>query len=78
MKYYYPSLTFKQLRSLLLDLANEKRISSIYCGWINKRVFYPVEQYNYENILAGTLHENRGIRDSIKITDEFDLSFKKC
>ena len=83
MKYYYPSLTFKQLRSLLLDLANEKRISSIYCGWINKRVFYPVEQYNFsvgrEYLPAGTLYENRYYEVPTKrITDEFDLSFKKC
>jgi hypothetical protein len=43
MKYYYPNVTFKEVRSLLFGMLNDKTLSSAYCHNIQKRVFYKVK-----------------------------------
>jgi hypothetical protein len=41
MKYYYPDITFKEVRNLLFQLLNSEKISTDYCWNIRKRVFWP-------------------------------------
>ena len=38
MRYYYPGITFKEVRSILLHLINERFISTTWCYDIKKRV----------------------------------------
>jgi hypothetical protein len=41
MQYYYPTITFKEFRSLLFSLVNkEDKLNATYCGTISKRVFW--------------------------------------
>lgn len=38
-KSYYPNVTMKQVMTHLVELVNEAKIKTIYCGMINKRVY---------------------------------------
>jgi hypothetical protein len=51
MRYYYPDITFKEVRNLLFDMLNSGTLSTLYCGTISKRVFYSNENlYKYSNL----------------------------
>lgn len=39
VRYYYPNISFKEFRSTLFTLVNDRRIGTFYCGDIRKRVF---------------------------------------
>jgi len=74
MKYYYPEITFKQLREMLLELINEREVGSMYCGRINKRVYFSKSQSGsglYANCGLGIIH-------LYDYPDEFGLIFELC
>lgn len=39
MRYYYPSITFKEFRALLFEMVSTGNVQTSYCTTINKRVF---------------------------------------
>lgn len=46
MRYYYPETTLKEFRQCLFDLVNDRKIGTLFCGSISKRVFYhPPNKY---------------------------------
>ena len=40
MKFYYPDITFKEVRRFLFELANDNKLNISYCYNINKQVYY--------------------------------------
>jgi hypothetical protein len=69
MRYYYPEITLKQLRSLLLELARDGEISSLRCGWIQKRVYYIPKQFNTDLVPPGYIRDHKEL-------DEFKLKYQ--
>jgi hypothetical protein len=65
MKYYYPILTLVELRQLLLNLVNDKRISTFHCNNINKRIYFNKNKHHWTNGQIGNLWKQ----------DEFGLIF---
>jgi hypothetical protein len=39
-KYYIPDITLKEFRQCIWDLLNEKKLATLYCNNIEKRIFY--------------------------------------
>jgi hypothetical protein len=67
MKYYYPTITFPEFRQLLLDLINGRKLNSLYCNTIYKRVFF---KYGFWNNAIGCMNW-------LDTRDEFRLKFEK-
>jgi hypothetical protein len=70
MRYYYPEITYKDIRYCLFELLNNHKIKTSYCFDINKRVFYK----NSKNRVIFYCWDHY-IHDS-KTIDEFGLYLK--
>lgn len=46
IKYYYPNVTFKEVRSCLFKMVNTKTLRTNYCRDIEKRVFFRFAYWN--------------------------------
>ncbi len=74
MKYYYPDITFEQLRELLLNLINESKIGSMHCNSIGKRVYFS-ERMCKQGVYSD--FKGLGYIQAHNRPDEFGLSFEE-
>jgi hypothetical protein len=75
-RYYYPTISLKRFREILNNLINTERLAILYCGTIEKRVYYtPFNTLNNrpENISTG----GRFIYDDDDKKDEYGYKLKK-
>jgi hypothetical protein len=74
MRYYRPTITFKQFRKALFNLMNGNMVFSVYCSDIHKRTFWKVNRsveelqpdttifsYNTVDELGFTLNNNNPV-----------------
>ena len=64
LKYYKPEVTFKEFRGALFNLLNEKKIVTLFCGDIHKRVFVKYQKDKHRDCVIY----------SQNVEDEFGLT----
>jgi hypothetical protein len=69
MRSYYPEVTYSQVRALLIELVNDRKLNCTYCEEIEKRVFW---KENYR----GKIWPD-GLVGNLDMKDEFNTYFSR-